>query len=110
MLAVVFIVCILGLFGSLVYIDHIRISRGFQKFNENSIRGEIAQLEMAKSRIMIRLKDDDIKYYLYQEARSHRKADFYETVHPGDSILKKAFSDSVIIRRGNISNVYIIAR
>lgn len=106
---IIFLVFLAGTFLTMIYFDHRAVSKGFYAFNSNNIRGEIAQMEMARSRIIIRLKGNDLRYYLHQETRSHQKMDFYKTVHIGDSIFKKAFSDSVLIKNGKTKSVYIMS-
>lgn len=106
---IIFLIFLAGSFLTLMYFDHRAVNKGFYAFDSNNIRGQIAQIEMARSRVAIQLKGVDVRYYLHQETRSHQKMDFYKTVHIGDSIFKKAFSDSVLIKNGKTKSVYIIS-
>jgi hypothetical protein len=108
--AVIFGMFLAGSFLAFIYFSHLAVNRGFQNFDANNISGKIEQLEMAKSRIMIRLTGNSTPYYLYQETKSYQQHNFYQTVHPGDSIFKKAFSESVLVKHGDSLSVYVIVR
>lgn len=53
---IIFLVFLAGTFLTMIYFDHRAVSKGFYAFNSNNIRGEIAQMEMARSRIIIRFE------------------------------------------------------
>lgn len=104
-----FILLLLSLFGTVVYLNGIAMTKAFNNFNRHNIRGEIAALNRIRSSTFsLQMKNDDTEYEFYQEPTSYDKRDISKFVHKGDSIFKEALSDTILIRSNYRFYKYVI--
>jgi len=98
-ISIIFVVTLITLFGLGIYFDYIQDIKRSNNFHKNKIVGEISHIEAGKSNsIYFNLKNDHKDYKFYQTTSSYEKRDFYYNVNVGDSIFKRPFSDTVVIK------------
>jgi hypothetical protein len=88
----------IGLFAYGVYYNQQCLAQGRTYFYQNDVKGKITDISNARSIIVLKLKGEGDRDFIFtQQPADDKRQRFYKAVHRGDSIYKKAYSDTITI-------------